>query len=254
LYRSAIFRDEQNNQKLAYFSQTVQSLDAQLVYDFERKANIKLGLTASAIRRTFDTTIDWTDAQLPSTDLVKYSGLKTQFQVDQLDSLSFPTEGYFGGGSLEQGVTGAIYSGGRLTAKWAHSVGPHIFNLGMHLAQDRVTRDCNNCRSPSQLILGGFQNMGAYRMGQLAGDQLAHLQTTYMYRLTDGGLFNQRTYVGTVLEAGDAWFKGDAIRWRYSGTLFVAVDSKIGDIYLGAARGSGNSYNVFLQLGRRFSY
>jgi NTE family protein len=254
LYRSAIFRDEQNNQKLAYFSQTVQSLDAQLVYDFERKANIKLGLTASAIRRTFDTTIDWTDAQLPSTDLVKYSGLKTQFQVDQLDSLSFPTQGYFWGGSLEQGVTGAIYSGGRLTAKWAHSVGPHIFNLGMHLAQDRVTRDCNNCRSPSQLILGGFQNMGAYRMGQLAGDQLAHLQTTYMYRLTDGGLFNQRTYVGTVLEAGDAWFKGDAIRWRYSGTLFVAVDSKIGDIYLGAARGSGNSYNVFLQLGRRFSY
>jgi NTE family protein len=254
LYRSAIFRDEQNNQKLAYFSQTVQSLDAQLVYDFERKANIKLGLTASAIRRTFDTTIDWTDAQLPSTDLVKYSGLKTQFQVDQLDSLSFPTQGYFWGGSLEQGVTGAIYSGGRLSAKWAHSVGPHIFNLGMHLAQDRVTRDCNNCRSPSQLILGGFQNMGAYRMGQLAGDQLAHLQTTYMYRLTDGGLFNQRTYVGTVLEAGDAWFKGDAIRWRYSGTLFVAVDSKIGDIYLGAARGSGNSYNVFLQLGRRFSY
>jgi NTE family protein len=167
LYRSAIFRDEQNNQKLAYFSQTVQSLDAQLVYDFERKANIKLGLTASAIRRTFDTTIDWTDAQLPSTDLVKYSGLKTQFQVDQLDSLSFPTQGYFWGGSLEQGVTGAIYSGGRLTAKWAHSVGPHIFNLGMHLAQDRVTRDCNNCRSPSQLILGGFQNMGAYRMGQL---------------------------------------------------------------------------------------
>ena len=254
LYRSAIFRDEQNNQKLAYFSQTVQSLDAQLVYDFERKANIKLGLTASAIRRTFDTTIDWTDAQLPSTDLVKYSGLKTQFQVDQLDSLSFPTEGYFWGGSLEQGVSGAIYSGGRLTAKWAHSVGPHIFNLGMHLAQDRVTRDCNNCRSPSQLILGGFQNMGAYRMGQLAGDQLAHLQTTYMFRLTDGGLFNQRTYVGTVLEAGDAWFKGDAIRWRYSGTLFVAVDSKIGDIYLGAARGSGSSYNVFLQLGRRFSY
>ena len=254
LYRSAIFRDEQNNQKLAYFSQTVQSLDAQLVYDFERKANIKLGLTASAIRRTFDTTTDWTDAQLPITDLVKYSGLKTQFQVDQLDSLSFPTEGYFWGGSLEQGVTGAIYSGGRLTAKWAHSVGPHIFNLGMNLAQDRVTRDCNNCRSPSQLILGGFQNMGAYRMGQLAGDQLAHLQTTYMYRLTDGGLFNQRTYVGTVLEAGDAWFKGDAIRWRYSGTLFVAVDSKIGDIYLGAARGSGSSYNVFLQLGRRFSY
>jgi NTE family protein len=237
---------------LAYFNQTVQSIDAQLVYDFERKANIKMGVTSSAIRRTFDTTTDL--AEISNTDLVRYNGVKAQFQIDQLDSLSFPTRGYFLGVSLEQGVSGALYNGGRLTAKWAHSVGPHIFNLGLNLAQDRVTLDCANCRSPSQLILGGFQNMGAYRMGQLAGDQLAHLQTTYMYRLTDGGLFNQKTYVGTVLEAGDAWYKGDAMRWRYSGTLFVAVDSKIGDIYLGAARGTGNAYNLFLQLGRRFSF
>jgi NTE family protein len=254
LYRTAIFREEDGNQKLAYFNQTVQSVDAQLVYDFERKANIKMGFVSSAIRRTFDTTTDLTDSRASNTDLVKYNGIKAQFQMDQLDSLSFPTRGYFLGARLEQGVSGAIYSGGRLTAKWAHSVGPHIFNLGLNLAQDRVTLDCEKCRSPSQLILGGFQNMGAYRMGQLAGDQLAHLQTTYMYRLTEGGLFNQKTYVGTVLEAGDAWFKGDAMRWRYSGTLFVAVDSKIGDIYLGAARGTGNAYNLFLQLGRRFSF
>jgi NTE family protein len=96
--------------------------------------------------------------------------------------------------------------------------------------------------------------MGAYRMGQLAGNDLAHVQGTYMYRLSDGGLFNQRTYLGTVLEAGDAWSQGEHIRTRYSGTLFIAVDSKVGDIYLGAARGSGNAYNVFLQLGRRFSF
>jgi NTE family protein len=254
LYRSALYRSEQNHQKLAYFSQTVQNLDAHLVYDHERKANIKMGLTSSVIRKTFDTTLNEADLRLLDTDVVKYTGLKAQFQVDQLDSLSFPTRGYFWGGSLEQGVEGAIYRGGRLSAKWAHSLGPHIFNLGMTVAQDRVTRNCDSCRSPSQLILGGFQNMGAYRMGQLAGNQLAHLQTTYMYRLTDGGLFNQRTYVGTVLEAGDAWFKGDVLRWRYSGTLFVSVDSKIGDIYIGAARGSGGSYNLFLQLGRRFSY
>jgi hypothetical protein len=28
----------------------------------------------------------------------------------------------------------------------------------------------------------------------------------------------------------------------------------VGDIYLGAAKGSGNAHNVFLQLGRRFSF
>lgn len=254
LYRTAVFRDHEGSQKLAYFNQTVQSLEAQLVYDHQRKANIKLGLMTSAVRRTIDTVTDLSSLQLTSIDQVQYRGLKAQFQMDQLDSFSFPTRGYFLGASLERGVSGAVYSGGRFTAKLAHGVGPHIFNLGLNLAQDRAKLDCDNCRSPSQLLLGGFQNMGAYRMGQLTGDQLAHVHGTYMYRLTDGGLFKQKTYVGTVLEAGDAWYKGETMRWRYSGTFFVAVDSKIGDIYLGAARGSGAAYNLFLQLGRRFSY
>ena len=106
----------------------------------------------------------------------------------------------------------------------------------------------------SALAHDGFQAMGAYRMGQLAGDQLAHVQGTYMYRLSQGGMFQQGTYVGTVLEAGDAWGNGDAKRARYSTTAFLAVDSKIGDIYLGAAKGTGNVYNLFVQLGRRFSF
>jgi NTE family protein len=215
---------------------------------------VKLGLVSSRIRRTFDTAVDWGEGIVNSTDQVRYNALRVKWQMDQLDSLSFPTRGYFLGGHLEQGVSGAIYSGGSLSAKWAHSVGPHIFNVGMQLAQDRVTLNCERCRAPSSLILGGFQNMGAYRMGQVVGDQLAHVQSTYMYRLTQGGLLNQKTYVGTVLEAGDAWFKGAEQRWRYSATAFVAVDSKIGDIYLGAARGSSQTYNLFLQLGRRFSF
>jgi len=254
LYRTAIDRDDVSTQKLAYFNQTLQTMDAQLVYDYERKANIKLGLTSSSIRRSFDTRLDFLDTSTDQSSLFKYNGIKTQLQIDQLDSLSFPTRGFFVNASLEQGLSGTAYRGGRLSAKLAHSVGPHIFNAGLNLARDQITRDCLKCQSPSQLFLGGFQLMGAYRMGQLAGSDLAHVQGTYMYRLSDGGVFNQRTYVGTVLEAGDAWNQGDQIRTRYSGTLFVAVDSKVGDVYLGAARGSGNAFNVFLQLGRRFSF
>jgi NTE family protein len=40
---------------------------------------------------------------------------------------------------------------------------------------------------------------------------------------------------------------------NYSGTIFIAVDSKIGDIFFGLASGSGNNQNVFVQLGRRFT-
>lgn len=254
LYRTAIDRDDFSEQKLAYFNQTFQKMDLQLVYDYERKANIKLGLTSSTIRRKFETRFDILDMAMDQSSVFKYDGIKTQFQIDQLDSLSFPTRGYFVNASVEQGLSGTSYRGGRLSVKLAHSVGPHIFNAGANLARDQVTQDCQKCQSPSLLFLGGFQFMGAYRMGQLSGSDLAHVQGTYMYRLSDGGVFNQRTYVGTVLEVGDAWSRGEEIRTRYSGTLFIAVDSKVGDIYLGAARGSGSAYNVFLQLGRRFNF
>jgi NTE family protein len=253
-YRTTIDRDDVSAKKLAYFNQTLQKLDAQLVYDYERKANIKFGWTSSTIRRTFDTRFDFLETSTDQTNRLKYNGVKTELQIDQLDSLSFPTRGFFVNASLEQGLSGVDYRGGRLSVKLARSVGPHIFNAGLNLARDQITRECEKCQSPTQLFLGGFQLMGAYRMGQLAGTDLAHVQGTYMYRLSDGGVFNQRTYVGSVLEAGDAWNQGDQIRTRFSGTLFVAVDSKVGDIYLGAAKGSGNAYNVFLQLGRRFSF
>jgi NTE family protein len=254
LYQTALDRDDFSSQKLAYFNQTLQKMDVQLVYDYERKANIKLGLTSSAIRRKLETRFDILESAIGQSSLFKYNGIKTQLQIDQLDSLSFPTRGFFVNASLEQGLSGTSYRGGRLSVKLAHSMGPHILNAGLNLARDQVTRECEKCQSPSLLFLGGFQLMGAYRMGQLAGNDLAHVQGTYMYRLSDGGLFNQRTYLGTVLEAGDAWSQGEHFRTRYSGTLFIAVDSKVGDIYLGAARGSGNAYNVFLQLGRRFSF
>lgn len=254
LYASNFDSSDHSNIKLAYYNQTTQSLDARLVYDFERKANIKMGVTSSSIRRTLDTLSDLSAASGSSTETLRYNGLKAQVQMDQLDSLSFPTNGYFLNASYERGISGAGYVGGRFSAKWADAVGPHIFNLGLNWAQDKVSLDCTKCQVPSLLFLGGFQSMGAYRMGQLVGDQLVHLHGTYMYRLTKGGLLNQKTYVGTVLEAGDVWNANDSMHTRYSGTLFVAVDSKIGDIYLGAARGSGKAYNMFLQLGRRFSF
>jgi NTE family protein len=254
IYRTAIDREDLSAKKIAYFNQTLQTWDAQLVYGLERKANVKLGLTSGFIRRSLDTENEFLNSEGGGNSDFRYNAIKTQLQIDQLDSLSFPTKGYYLNASVEQGLSGNSYGTGRLSAKVAYGFGPHIFNLGMNLAQEKLTKNCQKCQSPSVLFLGGFQLMGAYRMGQLAGNQLAHVQGTYMYRLTEGGLLKQRTYVGTVLEAGDAWSQGDTFRTRYSATAFVAVDSKIGDIYLGAARGSGNVYNMFVQLGRRFSF
>jgi NTE family protein len=131
----------------------------------------------------------------------------------------------------------------------------HVINLGLDLGADHLF-DCVNCTgltSLAPLYLGGFQSMGAYQMGQLNGDRLVHVQATYMVRLSSGGILYQPTFVGFVAEAGDAWLSSKDFSQKYSGTAFIGVDSKIGDVFFGAASGSGGNRNIFLQLGRRFS-
>ena len=185
-----------------------------------------------------------------------FSGVSGQLTVDQLNSLSFPTGGYYLKLNATQGLSGVNqYTSYRSRAQWATSLGAHSINAGINLGTDRQF-ECNGCvgsTAQSALYLGGFQSMGAYHFGQLSGDRLAHMQVTYMYQLSEGGLLRQPTYVGYIAEVGDAWLHTESPSIKHSSTVFIAVDSKIGDIYLGAAQGSDGNQNIFLQLGRRFS-
>ena len=185
---------------------------------------------------------------------LRYGGWRVQWLVDALDSVNFPERGHYINAVFEHGVNGTPLRSQALSARWAYPFRTHVLNLGLNLAQTEVPAGCIACRAPANLYLGGFQNMGAFRMGELVGDRLAHAYITYMYRWSDGGLLRQKTFLGMTAEAGDAWFSGHDHGTRYSGTLFMAVDSKIGDIYLGLARGSGGAANAFVQLGRRFGW
>jgi len=195
---------------------------------------------------TYNLTID--DQRL------RYGGWRLQWLVDKLDSVSFPERGHYVNAVAEQGVTGTQMRSYALNARWAYPFRTHVVNLGLNLGRTDVPASCTECKAPTYLYLGGFQNMGAFRMGELVGDRLAHAYMTYMYRWSDGGLLRQKTFLGVTAEAGDAWFDGHTHGTRYSTTVFMAVDSKIGDIYLGLARGSGGASNAFVQLGRRFGW
>ena len=185
---------------------------------------------------------------------LRYGGWRLQWLVDKLDSVSFPERGHYVNAVVEQGVVGTSMRTYGLNARWAYPYRTHVLNLGFNLAGSDVSATCVECRAPTYLYLGGFQNMGAYRTGELVGNRLAHAYATYMYRWSDGGLLRQKTFLGFTAEAGDVWFNGQAHTTRYSGTVFMAVDSKIGDIYLGLARGSQGATNAFVQLGRRFGW
>ena len=241
-----------------------QEVGIRLSYDINDRATASLGLLNSLSQLGIDTP---RNISFPAGDGAPvvyqlndgewgFSGIKGQFTSDQLDSASFPTRGYYLNLEGTQGLTSINqYASYRGSVLWARNLGPHVLNMGLDLGTDHIL-ECSGCTGGTALAplyLGGFQSMGAYHLGQLNGDRLVHLQTTYMYRLSDGGLLHQPTYVGVVTEIGDAWLHTDNMALKHSNTLFVAVDSKIGDIYFGLASGSDGNRNAFVQLGRRFS-
>lgn len=256
--------DVSTAQKLASATLRRQEVGLNLSFDLSAKATAKIGVLANNTQVTIDTS-KRVSYPLDSGQYITYqlqdgnwefTGLNAQFTADLLDSPSFPTRGFYVNVEAAHGITGTSqYTSFRANGLWAKSLGAHVLNLGLDLGADHIF-DCNGCAVPTSLAplyLGGFQSMGAYQMGQLNGDRLIHLQGTYMYRLTDGGILRQPTFVGFVAEAGDAWLSNKDYQEKYSGTVFIGVDSKIGDVFLGLASGSGGNRNIFLQLGRRFS-
>lgn len=257
--------DVSTAQKMASSTLRRQELGLNLSYDISQKATAKVGVVTNQTHLTVDTAKIVSYPQdaggnvtyLLQDGQVEFTGINARFTADLMDSPSFPTRGYYLNVEGAQGFTGASeYTSYRANALWAKSLGAHVINLGLNLGADHIL-DCNPCgrvTSLTPLYLGGFQSMGAYQMGQLSGDRLLHLQGTYMYRLSAGGILHQPTYVGFVAEAGDSWVSTSRdYSEKYSGTAFIGVDSKIGDIFFGAASGSGGNRNIFLQLGRRFS-
>jgi len=256
--------DVDTAQKMASSTLRRQELGLSLAYDISQKATASVGVVTNQTRVSIDTarTVSYPlDGGKQVTFVMQdgqweFTGLNARFTADLLDSPSFPTRGYYLNGEAAEGVTGTNqYTSFRANAVWAKSLGPHVINLGLDVGADHIF-DCSGCVAPTSLAplyLGGFQSMGAYQMGQLSGDRLLHLQGTYMYRLSEGGILHQPTFVGFVAEAGDAWLSTDTYAEKYSGTAFIGVDSKIGDVFFGVASGSGGNRNIFLQLGRRFS-
>ncbi len=245
--------------KLAYFSDERDEVSASLTRAFGRTSLLTWSLLRATQRYDVDVTrsVQLDDGSLftPQDARFRYSALRGQWDMDQLDSASFPTQGYALGVQLESGLSGATFQRIRARGQWAHSWGAHVLNLGGQLARDRYPRDCTGlCGHPTSLYLGGFQSMGAYRMGQLSGDQLVHASAAYMHRLSQGGLLQQKSFWGLMGEVGEAWYAGQPFRLRQSLTVFLALDSRIGEFYVGAARGSQGASNGFLQLGRRFQF
>lgn len=248
--------------RLAYAQVSNHTAGLDVSHDFGRGSVVRLGWLSRQIRYRLDTLGllrvplkggEMFDLTLDNQS-VRYGGWRGQWLVDKLDSVSFPERGHYLNVVAEHGVRPSDWRSYAIGARWAHAVRAHVFNVGLNLASVSVSDPCADCAAPAYLYLGGFQSMGAFRVGELVGDRLLHANLTYMYRFSDGGLFRQKMFLGTSLEAGDAWFARHGAVHRYSATVFMAMDSKIGDLYVGVAKGTGGARSAFVQLGRRLGW
>ena len=245
-------------EKISYKSMTSDEVGVGMLYDIDNTAQVKWSILDSKRSLSYDTAMSVVNNN--GEDVVfldfqtHHKASRYEFLLDQLDAPTFSSNGYYVNLTAEHGIAGSSYQSLRSHLKWATNYAHHTLNIGINLGKDRVANNCTSCSNPNLLLLGGFQSMGAFKFGQLSGDNLAHAHATYAYRLSDGGILRQKTYIGYVAEVGDAWTSPYSFKPKKSHTIFTGIDSKLGDIYIGFAQGSSKNKNVFLQLGRRFNY
>lgn len=189
---------------------------------------------------------------LPSADLQQF-GLKSAVVIDQLSDASFPRYGYKVDASAFLGTsdTRKNFQEVAINTTWANSINNHSINLKLNAAG--LFQKGTDVRGIGS-TLGGFQQLSAYQPDQFTGDFMVYGSVTYLLRAVKFDLAGQSLFLGTSLEAGNVWNRGEDISLkslRKSASLFAGFNSFIGPIYLGFAVGQSGAKNVFFQLGRQ---
>jgi NTE family protein len=180
---------------------------------------------------------------------------KVALKFDQLDSPFIPRQG-----SLLS--AGYLYGREHLGSDEDYeSVATTIvkpFSYGDHtiLLRGRWDTNFDSTKSLSRgFFLGGLFNLSGLNQDQIFGNTVALGEVLYFARVLKlSKLVGSAMYVGASFEAGNAWLKRSDISSQdliYAGSIFVAIDSNIGPIYLGFGHAEGGMNALYFSLGAR---
>ncbi|HEY2684976.1 MAG TPA: patatin-like phospholipase family protein [Steroidobacteraceae bacterium] len=183
-----------------------------------------------------------------------------KFSYDQLDDLHFPRSGETF--SLQYDANrmdlGADLDSDKVSADylWAHSTGR---NTLLWWTSAGTTLDGNIAPTalPNFYSLGGFFNLSGLSPTSLYGPNYAITRTIYFRRVSRGGegFFEFPAYIGMSLEFGNVWeHRGDMSfgSARKDGSLFIALDTFLGPVYLGSGYDTRGHSAYYLFLGKTF--
>ena len=217
---------------------------------FSRHAEARIGVLAGQKQLAVDT-----GAILlpPSLSAVNEGAFTGRILVDRLDNARFTRSGYSAAVNLFGSRTAlgadAGYTRFDVDLLGATSDGAHTFQVGL-----RSSGAAGSAPLPLNDLVqwGGFQQQSGYRAGQLLGQGLDYGRVTYLNQLIKRGLLDG-AYVGASLEAGKirgTQFVESPSGLLVSGSVFVAMDTLLGPVYLAWGRARDGNSSFYLYLGR----
>lgn len=178
--------------------------------------------------------------------------IQVQAVLDRLDHWDFPRNGYYASTTISYAddSLGGSSSYQQVAVDLQKALGrdQHSLTFGFRWA------DSFDSTPPlfESFALGGFLNLSGLGERQLIGGGYSFGRAVYSYQLGRGSSIARRFYIGGSLEGGE-------IRNRLNGpnnasflatSVYLAADSILGPLYIGAGFAEGGNYALYLFLGR----
>jgi len=236
--------------KVAEFNNRIVRGQIDVGSQFTRYGEVRLGVLAGTLEPTLQTGPPQLVGNL---DTVRQGAAQLRVKIDQLDNLDFPREGF--------GFTGSVFdSTPSLGAddryiKWdadflaAYSVDRHTLQVGLKGAGALT----GTLPVYDQFSLGGFLQLSGFKTFQLYGSELAFGRLVYSYQL-DRGAFFRGMYVGASVESGrvrNPVVSTNPSDWQTGGSVFFAMDTPLGPVYLAYGAATGGNRSAYFFLGRQ---
>ncbi|MEX0709212.1 MAG: patatin-like phospholipase family protein [Woeseia sp.] len=182
-------------------------------------------------------------------------GVFVNFAVDTLDNSQIPLHGIRAGMRWDMSRPGLGADNSTDTVSTDFTVvdtwGRHTLLLGLEFSSTIET----DSQVQDHFSLGGFLRMSGLARGELSGPHAGVGRVVWYRRSgeTGGGVFDVPLYFGASLETGNVWQQrsdiggGDLI---VNGSLFAALDTYFGPVFLAAGFAEGGQSNFYLSLGR----
>ena len=193
-------------------------------------------------------------------DHFKKGGASAALIYDRIDNAFFPTQGAFLYGGYEANRTGLgaddNFERWQAEAQLAFTPGKQQRDTFIFTAKTGQSIDAPN-EPQNYYQLGGLFNLSGLPENRLSGRQMAFAMLQYQRRLSGDTVIplDMPVYAGFSLEGGQLWSDrsdvdvGDFIS---AGSIYLAVDSLFGPLYVAYGRTEDSKDAIYFALGWPF--